>query len=735
MTRVGEHAVVIGGSVGGMLAARVLADAYERVTVIDRDELPVGGEQRRAVPQGRHGHALLPKGLDTLEALLPGIGDELVEDGAATTGALSDTRFILAGHELPRVAFGVTGIAASRPFIEGHVRRRVRALGNVELRERSDVVGLAATPDRERVIGVQVNDGDGRRALAADLVMASSGRSARVPGWLEELGFERPEESALEIDLGYASRNYRLPPEAIADSLILIGPRPGRPRGLALFAQEGGASLLTLAGYGEHKPPVEDAAFADFLETVAPPDVLAAVREAEPLDEIVSFGTPANRRRHYERMGRFPDGLLLIGDAICNFNPVYGQGMTVAALEAAELRRCLERGERDLRRRYFRAAARVVDPAWQLAVGGDLALPEVKGARPLPVRLTNAYIERLRETAERDAEVSATFMRVAGMLDRPSSLIRPAIVRRVLARRKPDSLLWPGKPLARPVRRRTLRAGGIATRVREAGPAEASEAVVFVHGVPGSGADFEPLLAAAGRLGRAVAWDAPGFGKADKPQSFDQSVEGHAEFIDRALEELGIERAHLVLHDFGGPWGLRWAIDQPERLAGATLICTGPVAPDRWHRAARIWRTRLAGEMLMATATRAGFGASMRQGQTRRLPGPFLDRMFADFDRDTRAAILRLYRSVGDLEEATREAVAALRPLELPALVIWGENDPYLPADLAERQLEAFPGAEVHVLERSGHWPFVDRAERVEELLLDFIEPSLAGAEEPAQRA
>lgn len=459
MEKIGERAVVIGAGIGGLLAARALADAYERVMVIDRDALPPGGENRRAVPQGRHGHALLPKGLDTLEELLPGIGGEMIEDGAPTTGPLSDTRFILAGHELPRVAFGTTGIVASRPFIESHVRRRVLALANVELRERCEVRGLTATPDRRRVTGVTAcgAEGGAEEDLAADMVVAAGGRSARVPGWLEGLGYERPRESVVEIDLGYSSRNYRLSPGAVADSLILISARPGKPRGMALFVQEGDRSLLTLSGYGEHKPPAEEDAFEAFLTTVAPPDVLAALREAEPLDEIVSFRTPANRRRHYERMRRFPERLLLTGDAICNFNPAYGQGMTVAALEAAALRRCLERGERRLRRRFFRAAARIVDPAWRLAVGGDLALPEVKGKRPPSVRLANAYTQRLRETAEQDAEVTTAFMRVTGMLDSPWRIMRPAIARRVLARRKPDSLLWPGRPLSSPLRRRPTR--------------------------------------------------------------------------------------------------------------------------------------------------------------------------------------------------------------------------------------------------------------------------------------
>jgi pimeloyl-ACP methyl ester carboxylesterase/2-polyprenyl-6-methoxyphenol hydroxylase-like FAD-dependent oxidoreductase len=703
------------------------------VTVIERDSLPAGDEGRRAVPQGRHAHALIAGGQQALEELLPGFRDDLIDDGAPTTSPFSDVDFLIRRHELARVALGTTTIAASRPFIEGHVRRRVLALENLRLRQRCEALGLAATADRRRVTGVRVRgraDHSAEETLAADLVVAATGRSARVPAWLEDLGYGRPREDALKVDLGYASRNYRLLPGALSDKLILRGTRPVTPRGIALFAQENDLWLLTLAGYGSHRPPADEEGFTAFLETVAPPHVLTALRAGEPVDEIVTYRFPANLRRRYERMRRFPERLLVIGDAICSFNPLYGQGMTVAALEAAALRSCLRRGTGGLRRRYFRATKGIVDHAWQMAIGGDLALPQVEGERPWSWRLSNAYTERVIEAAEVDGEVTAAFARVAGMMEPPSRLLRPATVRRVFGKRRSGSPPWPGRALRTPVRRRTLRVHGIATPLREAGPRDASEAVVFVHGVPGSGADFEPLLAAAGEVGRAVAWDAPGFGRSDKPERFDHTIGGHAGFIARALEALGIERTHLVLHDFGGSWGLGWAASEPDRLASVTLICAGVPLDYRWHRVAQIWRTPLAGELLMGTITRAGFRASLRRGGPRPLPGAIVERMFNDMDHQTRRAILRLYRSVDDVAGAARELTEVLRPLQRPALVIWGRHDPYLPPALANRQREAFPGAEVQILDESGHWPFIDQADRVEQLCLGFLEQTRAGRRE-----
>ena len=255
---------------------------------------------------------------------------------------------------------------------------------------------------------------------------------------------------------------------------------------------------------------------------------------------------------------------------------------------------------------------------------------------------------------------------------------------------------------------------GIRTVVRQAGPPDESEAVVFVHGNPGSSADWEPFLPAVGL--RAVAWDAPGFGRSEGAEGFPQTLAGHGAFIGAALNALGIDRAHLVLHDFGGPWGLEWAASEPERVASITLIDTGLLLDYRWHWLARLWRTRGLGEAFMATTTRPGFRMLLRRA---RLPAAFVDRMYDDFDADTRRAVLRLYRSVDD---PAGEAERVLRSLpDVPALVLWGRHDPYLSHRLAARQREAFPAARVVVLPESGHWPFADDPGRVAQELTAFL--------------
>jgi pimeloyl-ACP methyl ester carboxylesterase len=269
--------------------------------------------------------------------------------------------------------------------------------------------------------------------------------------------------------------------------------------------------------------------------------------------------------------------------------------------------------------------------------------------------------------------------------------------------------------------RRRFEAGGTSSRLVEAGPGEASTAVVFVHGNPGSSDDWEPLVEAVGETGiRALAFDLPDFGETTAPAGFEHTVPGYAGFVEAALVALGVERVHLVLHDFGGPIGLTWAATHADRLASLTLIDIGILPGYRWHRLARIWRTPVLGEVFQATATRPAFRTLINRSEPR-LPRPFVERMYDHYDRRTRRAVLKLYRATDEPGAPDPDLVAALRKADPPALVIWGGGDSYLPASYAERQRDYLPRAEVNVLPDSGHWPFADDPAAVESLLLTFL--------------
>jgi 2-polyprenyl-6-methoxyphenol hydroxylase-like FAD-dependent oxidoreductase len=431
-----QHAVVLGASMAGLLAARVLADVFDRVTLVERDRLPATPDNRRGVPQGRHIHTLLPGGADIVDDLFPGLLNELIQAGAPKLDDYTRLHFQPDGvHRLTTLGIEEPLHQASRPLLEAAVRARVRALTNVEIRDGCAFVGLETSATRDRVTGVRVtrHGATGEQVLTADLVIDATGRGSRIPTRLAEIGYQPPAEDQVLIDLRYASRLIRLEPGAVPEQLTLIGPSPQRPRTMGLFAYENDNWLFTVSGYAGDHPAADYTAMVDFAARFAPPHMVVALRNAEPLADVSTFRFRSNLRRRYDRMRRFPHGLLVVGDAMCSFNPIYGQGMSVAAKQAIALRECLRRGDDRLARRFFRSAAKTIDTAWRMAVGSDLALPQVQGPRSLQVRLINGYIHRLLVAAEHDPMVAARFLRVSAFLEKPPRLMTPSIVTRVIA--------------------------------------------------------------------------------------------------------------------------------------------------------------------------------------------------------------------------------------------------------------------------------------------------------------
>jgi 2-polyprenyl-6-methoxyphenol hydroxylase-like FAD-dependent oxidoreductase len=437
---VGDRAVVLGGGMAGLLAARVLADSYAEVVVVDRDELNGVRGPRRGVPHGRHAHALLARGQNILEELFPRLQAELIGAGIPAGDLAGNIRWYFNGKRLAPAESGLLSVSATRPVLEAHVRARVAALSNVEFRERHTIRGLIATPDRARIVGVRVvreeECGD-EEILDADLVVDATGRGSRTPAWLEEFGYARPVEERVKVDLAYTTRHFKLNSDPYGTDLS-INPvaSPANPRGAFFPKLDDGSSQLSLTGLlGDH-PPTDPEGFLAFVKTLDAPEIYEAVRDAEPLDDAVTFRFPASVRRRYERLRQVPDGLLVIGDGVCSFNPVYGQGMTAAAVEADALRKLLERGVEPDPSQFFRRISPLINAPWDIAAGGDLAFPGVEGARTLKVKMGNAYISRLHAAATRDGSVTAAFFRVAGLVDPPQALMRPGLMLKVMRKSK-----------------------------------------------------------------------------------------------------------------------------------------------------------------------------------------------------------------------------------------------------------------------------------------------------------
>ena len=452
MPELGDHAVVLGASMGGLLAARVLADFFETVTVVERDVLPNGPAIRHGVPQGRHVHVLLARGAQILDELFPGFLNELVADGAPVwdDGELSELHLSFGGHEMLRS--GKLGLEPkalavympSRPFLECHVLRRLHAMRNVTILGGHEVAELTSTADRNRVTGARVvsRDSGAERELTADVVMDAMGRGAHTPAFLERLGYGRPVEDHIVMHTTYVSQLLRIPRGTLNVMLVDISPAPGRPTGMFLTGYEDDTWMFTVFGMVGHEPPRDLAGMLSFAKEYCPAHLIAAMRAAEPIGEVAHHRMPSSQWRRYDKMPRLPDGLLVCGDAICTFNPVYGQGMTVAALDAAALRDCLRRGGTDLPRRYFRASAKPIGVAWQMVASADLAFPGVAGRRSRSMRVTTRLVDWALTACESDPVVAARFFKVNGLIDRPIRLLHPAFVYRVavanLRRRRGD---------------------------------------------------------------------------------------------------------------------------------------------------------------------------------------------------------------------------------------------------------------------------------------------------------
>ncbi|GAB4556709.1 MAG: hypothetical protein Tsb0020_00190 [Haliangiales bacterium] len=440
------HALVIGSSMAGLLAARVLAQHFGRVTLVDRDRESLSPDPRRGVPQGRHAHVLLKAGADILEQLFPGLWVDMHHKGSVEVDLGADLAWFHYGVWKSRAHAGVEMHCQSRPFLEWQVRERVRALPGVEVIADTSVESLRYDRERGRVIGVSLRGRDqaaeaAPRELLADLVVDASGRGTATPRWLAELGYPAPAEDVVATDVRYASRVMRLPADLERDwKCLVIYPRaPRQTRVGYIFPNQDGTHLITLAGYCGDAPPLDEAGFAAFARSLPRPELWQAIARAEPLSPLKSHRLPSNLWRRYDRMARFPDGYLVVGDAVCSFNPLFGQGISTAGFDALALSDQLsESGAAGFAasgsaRRFQRRLVAGKRQAWILATTEDLRYPQVTGKRPPGLSVLNWYKSHFLEGAT-DPVLNRAFLQVLTFQRGLDAMMTPGVVARVMAR-------------------------------------------------------------------------------------------------------------------------------------------------------------------------------------------------------------------------------------------------------------------------------------------------------------
>lgn len=439
-----QHALVIGGSMAGLLAARVLADHYTQVTIVDRDIFPEQPEHRKGVPQSHHAHALLPRGRMIIEQLFPGIIEALKADGALYDFTGAGIVIVSPAGTLPAMQGSGEFLAFSRFLLEWHVRDRLATRPNIRLISNHDVTELLTNADHSRVTGVQVRERGPQgqiESLAADLVVDASGRNSKTPEWLTRLGYAKTPEEVINSGLGYASRFYEKPANFPTEwmNLIVNGRAPHNPRAGLILAIENNRWHVTLGGVAGLHPETDEESFLQFARELADPSIYEALRIAKPVSPIRAYRTPENRLRHFEKLERWPTGFIVTGDAVCAFNPIYGQGMTVSALDALTLQDCLQEQQQishtNFEQHFQRQLAKTVAAPWLIASGEDLRWSGVhmQGAHvPLTLGLQHRYLDLVLQAATTDMQLSMLYQAVIGMLAPPEALAQPRIITHVL---------------------------------------------------------------------------------------------------------------------------------------------------------------------------------------------------------------------------------------------------------------------------------------------------------------
>ncbi len=433
VSTVGERAVVVGGSVAGLCMARVLADGFQEVVVLERDSLPDEPVVRDGAPQTAHPHVMLEAGRATLEDLFPGFCDTVLAEGGLKVDTSIELQEYNGGGYLAHPRQSHLTYCASRPLFESVVRQQARTIDEITLRDNHQFLDYLTTDDGETVTGVQFRDDSNEElTLSADLVVDATGRMSRTPTWLSDHGYDTPPVDEVTIDVTYSTVRIERPPDN--HQMILVPPDAPQTRGGALVPIEDGCWEVILQGIHDDTPPTETNELVEFADSLPVSDIANRLRSQSLLsEEIEQYPYPSSLRHRYELLEAFPDGLVVTGDAIASFNPVYGQGMSVAALDAVILHHMLADGGLDtLAPRFFDRTADLIDNVWQIAVGSDFEFPQTTGPKPRGIALANWYMTRLIQRAHSDPVLSEAFGRVARLEEPPTSLLRPRFVWRTL---------------------------------------------------------------------------------------------------------------------------------------------------------------------------------------------------------------------------------------------------------------------------------------------------------------
>jgi len=431
----GKRAIVIGGSIAGKLSARVLSEFFEEVIVLEKDQKNDSIAIRKGVPQGSQGHVLLKSGEEILEELFPGIIEEMVKEGSTVSDFAQDLLWFHYGCQKKRFNSGLSMIQQSRPFLEWHIQKKMEKIPNIDFRYGCKVTKLILNAKKE-ISGVTVETLDGKPMnLSGDLVVDASGAASFAPKWLEELGFNKPEKTEVKVDLFYASMIFRKLAAGGSNwhSLLIYPNPPKQTSGGTISPIEGNRHLVTLLGYGFESLPSDHSSFLQYAKNLNQPDLYEAIKTSVPESGIQIYRFPALRRFHYDKMKQFPAGLLVMGDSFCRIDPVFAQGMSIAAMEAEVLRKLLKafKTKGILTKDFHRKISKIIDIPWLIALTEDFRFRHTSGKKPIGLSVLQKYVKNVVQACSYNEKVYRQFMNVLHLKAHPVSLFKPAILNAV----------------------------------------------------------------------------------------------------------------------------------------------------------------------------------------------------------------------------------------------------------------------------------------------------------------
>ena len=441
MKRKHQKAIVLGGSMSGLVAARALSNHFEEVTIIERDPLHDFPETRKGQPQAKHVHALLPSGLDILSGYFPNLKDELNSHGAIENDLGMVNNWYSYGGFKTRCEIGINAMTMSRQLLDLLVRKNTLAAPNISLMDQTTVEKLISNEGHQTVTGIEISGATGKQKIESDLIVDTSGRGSRTPKWLKAMGYPEPTESKVTINVTYKTARYeRDPNDARSRDIIVYSPEaPNGKVGVMLLPIENNQWMLTLAGWHGADPLPDEGELLTFLKSLPHADFYDIVSQSKPITKFASFKFQNSLRRHYEKLNKFPGRYLVLGDAHVSLNPVYGQGMTSACLQGKALDEALQMDSLlnpKFSKAYFEKAAKIIDRCWKAATVEDFRYPETQGIKPMGVGLVNKYMTWVHKASMKDEVVYSEFLKVAGLLKPATALFSPKVMFRLIGANK-----------------------------------------------------------------------------------------------------------------------------------------------------------------------------------------------------------------------------------------------------------------------------------------------------------